>query len=81
MSAKLKVVEMPPRCGDVTAMLRRLADQIDEGDLGEDVSTLVVICGDEFEVRGFGRIAGMEAVGYFHLAADHITRETLKGIE
>lgn len=79
--AAFNVVKMPPRCGETSAMLRALADDIDQGEFGEDVTALVVICGDEFQVRGFGRIGGMEAVGYLHLGADHITRMTLRGLD
>lgn len=81
MKPSLKVVPMPARCGDVTAMLRQLADEIDAGDYEEDVSVLTVICGDRFDVRGFGRVSGMEAVGYFHLAADHLTKAVLDEIK
>ena len=68
----LNVVQMPPMCSDVAAMLRLLADQVDAGEFGDDVSVVNVVCGDKVQVRGYGRMAGLEAVGVLHLGAAQI---------
>lgn len=77
MSADLKVVPMPPRCGDVSAMLRRLADEIDDGEFGEEARVVLVLDGEPFSVRGYGKVDGMQAIGLLQLASTHLLTSTL----
>jgi hypothetical protein len=79
--AELNVVQFPPRCGDVSAMLRNLADEIDGGEYGSDPSVVLVINGTPFSVRGYGKVDGLQAVGILHLASTYLTKTTLEEME
>lgn len=54
MSADLRVVEFPSRCGDVIAMLRGLADDIEAGKLEPQRVIAVIDDPSGLVVRGFG---------------------------
>jgi len=76
-----EVIPMPPRPGDVAAMLRKMADEVEAGDLGDNVKVAMAVSGDSFEVRGFGKIDGMEAIALLNLGLAYMVNETLEEME
>ena len=71
------VVPLPPQPADIPAMLRMLADEIEEGEhpnLQFVIAVLVDEKGRVTENRGWGRCSPLEAIGALTSAAGHITR-------
>lgn len=67
---------------DIAAQFRRMADDIDTGEIGHIES--MVACGEidgEIQIFGWGNIDGMRATGMFSLAVTKLTRETLDAME
>lgn len=77
----LNVVQFPPRCGDVSAMLRQLADDVDAGEYGDEARVVIVVDGTPFSVRGYGKVDGLQAVGLLQLGIAHIVNSTLDELE
>lgn len=54
MSEALNVVQLNPLCGDVAAQLRRLANQVEEGEFGDRPSAVLVIQEEDYQPELFG---------------------------
>ncbi len=76
-----EVITFPVQLADVAAMLRKLADEVEAGDLGEVVNGVTVISGDDIEVRGWGKVDGMTAIATLALGQAWIVNNTLKEME
>ena len=67
---------------DIAAQFRRMADEIDTGDIGHIES--MVACAEidgRIELYGWGNIDGLRATAMFSLATAKLTRETLASME
>lgn len=63
---------------DIASQFRRMADEIDAGEIGHIES--MVACGEidgQIQIFGWGNIDGMRAIGMFSLATAKLTGETL----
>jgi len=80
MTALLNVVEFPDKCGNVPAMLRQLADEI-EGD-GSAASVVLILSNQAgIDVRGFGQMDGMTAIATLNLGLAKLVNGTLAEME
>jgi hypothetical protein len=79
---KLRVIEnMPPRCGDIVAMIRRFADELEAGEHG-DVDHVVMVCaGTQIDVRGWGRMDGMTGIATLQLGATYLANSVLDQLD
>jgi hypothetical protein len=63
--AKLaEVIAFPPRCGDIAAMLRLMADEIEAGEHGDVVHIVSVVSGNRVDVRAWGSCDGLTASAF-----------------
>ena len=76
MTANLKLVEFPDKCGNVPAMLRQLADEIEADG---NTASVVLVLSDEvgIDVRGFGQMDGMTAIATLNLGLAKLVNGTL----
>lgn len=83
MSAAPKVVPLREVCAaDIAAQFRRMADEIDSGEIGHIES--MVSCAEidgEIQLYGWGNIDGLRAIGMLSLSSTKLTSETLKWME
>lgn len=67
---------------DIAGQFRRMAADIDAGEIGHIES--MVACAEidgEIQIFGWGNTDGMRATGMFSLAVAKLTRETLDALE
>jgi hypothetical protein len=67
---------------DVASQFRRMADEIDAGEIGHIES--MVACAEidgKIQIFGWGNIDGLRATGMFSLAVTKLTREVLDVME
>lgn len=78
----LSVVEaLPPRVGDIPAMLRKLADEIEAGEHPELTAVHAVLDHDDcqLQIRMFGRMSGpYDSIGAFQTAIAMLTKSRLE---
>ena len=78
----LNVVEFPDTFSDSEKQLRRLADEVAEGEFGGDPHIVCVISGpDGIQVRGLGTVDGMIAIATLNLGLAWLVNNTLEGME
>lgn len=83
MTAAPKVVPLREVCAaDIASQFRRMADEIDSGEIGHIESMVSVgeIDGD-IVLYGWGYIDGMRGIGMLSLGLSKLTSETLEWIE
>ncbi len=77
-----RVVNLRPVCAkDVASQFRRMADEIDSGEIGHIES--MVSCAEidgEIIIFGWGNVDGLRATGMFSLAVTKLTQETLEAM-
>lgn len=67
---------------DVAAQFRRMADEIDSGEIGHIES--MVACAEidgKIELYGWGNVDGLRATAMFTLAVAKLSRETLDAMD
>jgi hypothetical protein len=67
---------------DIAAQFRRMADEIDRGEIAHIES--MVACAEidgKIEIFGWGNIDGMRAIGMLSLGSSKLTTEVLKAAE
>jgi len=62
-------------------MLRTLVDDIGAGDYGDDPYVVAVISGECVEVRGFGKVDGLQAIATLQLGLAKMVNDTLIELE
>ena len=78
-----KVVPLREVCAaNVAAQFRRMADEIDSGEIGhiESMVSVAEIDG-EIVLYGWGNIDGLRAIGMLNLGSSKLTTETLAYME
>ena len=82
MKPDLKVVPFPDTFADTEKHLRRLADEVANGDFGDDPQIVCVVSGPgDLHVRGLGTTDGISAIAHLNLGLAWLVNNTLKGIE
>lgn len=79
----LKVVPLREiSASDIAAQFRRMADEIDSGEIGH-VESMVAVgeIDGQIELYGWGNIDGMRATGMLSLGLVKLTKETLDMME
>jgi hypothetical protein len=79
---RLAVIEsFPPRCGDMVAMIRKFADEMEAGEHG-NVDHIVMVCaGSSIDVRGWGRMDGMVGIATLQLGATWLANQVLEQLD
>lgn len=84
MSAQPSIKVIPLRevsAADVASQFRRMAAEIDAGEIGHIESMVAAAEIDgEIQIFGWGNIDGMRAIGMFSLASAKLTSETLAAL-
>jgi hypothetical protein len=76
--AKLaEVIAFPPRCGDIAAMLRLMADEIEAGEHGDVVHIVSVVSGNRVDVRAWGSCDGLTSIATLNLGLAALVNNTL----
>lgn len=67
---------------DIAAQFRRMADEIDSGEI-EHIESMVAVAEIDGQIvlYGWGNIDGMRATGMLSLGAAQLTRQTLDAME
>ncbi len=77
---KPKLVKLRPVCAkDIASQFRRMADEIDSGEIGHIES--MVACAEidgQVELFGWGNIDGLRAIGMLNLGITKLPTETLE---
>lgn len=82
-AAHINVVPLREVCAaDIASQFRRMADEIDSGEIGhiESMVTVSEIDG-QIVLHGWGNIDGMRAIGMLSLGVQRLTSETLAWME
>ena len=77
-----EVVDHPSvNLADVPGMLRKLAGQIEDGEVAADAVVCVIAGPSLLQVRGFGRTDNLQAMAYLALAQARMCNGTLAQID
>ncbi len=73
---------MDPNAADIAAQFRRMADDLDSGQI-EHITSMVSVAEMDGEVTifGWGNIDGLRAIGMLQLGNQKLTRMTLNAME
>jgi hypothetical protein len=78
-----KLIKLREVCAkDIASQFRRMADEIDSGEIGhiESMVSVAEIDG-EIQLFGWGNIDGMRGIGMLSLATTKLTTQTLEWLE
>lgn len=81
MTAKVVPI-FEPNAADIAQQFRRMADEIDSGEIGSFES--MVVCAEVdggIEIYGWGNIDGLRAIAMFNLGHAKLTAQTLAYME
>jgi len=79
-AAALNVVPLlEPNAADIAAQFRRMADELDSGEI-DHLESMVAVAEQDGEIVlfGWGNIDGMRGIGMLSLAVTKLTTETLE---
>jgi hypothetical protein len=66
---------------DVAGMLRKLADDLEGGEIEADAIVCVLSGPGLLDVRGYGHVDGLQAMAYLSLAQARLCNDTLAQID
>ena len=78
MTQLAEVVTLPVSLADIAGMLRKLADEIESGEIEVDAGVTVLSGPGMLDVRGYGQCDGLQAMAYLSLAHTKLCNGTLE---